>query len=84
MTPPKSRVKPGVGKPRSVVVVVGIAIVVVVDADFFEVVDVEDVVVVEGEVATLRKLKIGAGLPEFAGAFSSRSCGRCTYKLCGA
>ena len=64
---------------------VGGAIVVVVDDDFFDVVvDVEDVVAVEGEVATLRKLKIGAGLPEFAGAFSSRSCGRCTYKLCGA
>jgi hypothetical protein len=77
-------VKPGVGEPGSVVVAVGIAIVVVVDADFFAVVDVDDVVVVEGEVATLRKLKIGAGLPEFAGAFSSRSCGRCTYKLCGA
>ena len=43
---------------------VGGAIVVVVDDDFFEVVVVvEDVVAVEGEVATLRKLKIGAGLP---------------------
>jgi hypothetical protein len=53
-----------VGTPGSVVVVVGVAIVVVVDDDFLDVVvDVEDVVVVEGEVATLRKLKIGAGLP---------------------
>lgn len=43
---------------------IAIVVVVVVDDDFFEVVvDEEDVVVLDGEVTTLRKLKIGAGLP---------------------